>query len=276
MTVTVLGVVLLAAALHATWNAIVKGGGDTLITTVLVVGTAALIAMAALPFLAPPAFGSWAFIAVSAIVHVGYFVLIAQTYRIADMSETYPIMRGTAPLLIAWASAALLGEQFAPLAWFGIATICAGILATAVGRRRQGQGILLALLNAAVIATYTLTDGTGVRRSGTPLAYSLWMFFLTGVPLAVWALADRREALRHHLAERWYAVFVGGVGTVASYTLVLWAMTAAPLAIVAALRETAILFATAISGLVLKERIGVARVAGACIIAAGVVALRLA
>ena len=277
MTIAVLCIVLLAAALHATWNAIVKGCGDALMMTLAVIGAAAVIATASLPFLASPAPGAWPAIAVSATVHVAYFLLIAQTYRAADLSETYPLMRGTAPLLVALASATLLGERLAPLAWLGIVVICAGILAMAIGRRRgQGRGARLALLNAAVIASYTLIDGAGVRRSGTPAAYTLWMFLLTAVPLVAWAFVVRRGEFQHHLARHWLAALVGGLGTIASYALVLWAMTEAPVAIVAASRETAILFATAISGVVLKERLGAARIAGACIIVVGVVALRLA
>jgi drug/metabolite transporter (DMT)-like permease len=135
--------------------------------------------------------------------------------------------------------------------------------------------VVLALLNAVVIATYTLIDGAGVRRSGAPAAYTLWIFLLTGGPLMAWALAARGRALRHYAAGNWRSGLVGGMGTIASYGLALWAMTVAPVAMVAALRETAILFGVAISRLVLKERVGPARITGACVIAAGAVALRL-
>lgn len=276
MTPAVLLVVLSAAALHATWNAIVKGGDDTMMTTILVIGSAALLAAAGLPLLPPPDRPSWPFIAASSVLHVGYFVLIAQTYRVADMSQAYPLMRGTAPLLVAFASVGLLHETLAPLAWLGIAAICGGILGMAVGCRSQGKGVALALIVAAVIASYTLVDGTGVRRSGNALAYTLWMFLLTGGPLLAWALATRGRAFSRYLRGNWRPGLAGGFGTVASYALVLWAMTVAPIAIVAAVRETAIVFGTAISGLVLKERLGPARIVGAVIIAIGVVAIRLA
>jgi drug/metabolite transporter (DMT)-like permease len=277
MTVAVFSIVLLAAALHALWNAVVKGGSDTLMTTVLVTGSAALIAMVSLPFLSLPARPSWPFIAASTVFQIGYFALIARTYGIADMSETYPLMRGTAPLLVAIASVALLGATLAPLAWVGIAVICAGILSMAAGRRaRRNKGVVLALLNAVVIAGYTLIDGAGVRRSGAPGAYTLWIFLLTGAPLTLWALAARGEVFLRYIAGNWRLGMVGGFGTAASYGLALWAMTVAPVAVVAALRETSILFGTAISGLLLRERVGPARIAGACIIAAGAVALRLA
>jgi drug/metabolite transporter (DMT)-like permease len=277
MTVTVFSIVLLGAALHATWNAIVKGGDDKLMTIILVTGSAALLALILLPFLPAPVRPSWPFVATSTAFQLIYFVLVAKTYGIADMSETYPLMRGTAPLIVAIASIALFHEPLAPLAWIGIAVICGGILSMAAGRRPgQGRGVVLALLNAVVIAGYTLVDGAGVRRSGSPIAYTLWIFLLTGIPLILWALITRRSAFRHYVAGNWRLGIVGGFGTVASYGFALWAMTIAPVAMVAALRETSILFGTAISALILQERVGPTRIAGACIIAAGAIALRMA
>jgi drug/metabolite transporter (DMT)-like permease len=281
VNISVFLIVLLAAALHATWNAVVKGGGDKLLTTVLVTGSAALIAMVLLPFISMPARSSWPFIAGSTVLQIGYFVLVAQAYRIADMSATYPVMRGTAPLLVAVASVTFFKESLAPVAWLGVVTICVGILSMATARRTarskgEGRGVALALLNAVVIAGYTLIDGAGVRRSGAPAAYTLWIFLLTGVPLAIWALAVRRQTFRRYIAGNWHVGFIGGIGAVTSYGLALWAMTIAPVAMVAALRETSILFATAISALILKERVSAARIAGACIIASGAIVLRLA
>jgi drug/metabolite transporter (DMT)-like permease len=277
MTIGVFLVVLLAAALHATWNAVVKGGDDKLLTTILVTGSAALIAIALLPFLPPPARPSWPFIAASTILQYGYFILVAQTYRIADMSKTYPLMRGTAPLLVALASMALLQEPLAPLAWLGVILICCGIIGMAAGRRvRPDKGVGLALLNAVIIAGYTLIDGAGVRRSGAPDAYTLWIFLLTGVPFLLWALAARRQVFLRYVVDHWPAGLVGGLGTILAYGLALWAMTHAPVAMIAALRETSILFAIAISALFLKERVRLVSIAGTCIIAAGAIVLRLA
>ncbi len=277
MTIGVFLVVLLAAALHATWNALVKGGSDKLLTTIMVTGSAALIAMVLLPFLPAPARPSWPFIAASTILQYGYFILVAQTYRVADMSQTYPLMRGTAPLLVAVASMAFLHEPLAPLAWLGVLMICCGIIGMAAGRRvRPGRGVGLALLNAVVIAGYTLIDGAGVRRSGAPASYTLWIFLMTGAPFTIWAIAARRQAFHRYVASHWPAGLVGGMGTILAYGLALWAMTLAPVAMIAALRETSILFAIAISALFLKERVRFASIAGACIIAAGAIVLRLA
>ena len=277
MSVAVFAIVLFSAMLHAAWNAIVKSAGDKLLTTVLVTAGAALLAAFALPLLAPPAPASWPFIAASVALQVVYFALLAAAYHRADMSLAYPLMRGTAPLLVALASAWWVGEHLSAWGWAGVGVISAGILgmaAAARGGTRSGLG--LALINAAVIAAYTLVDGLGVRRSGAPAAYTAWVFLFTGLVLLAWALAARRGEFIRHLASHGHLGLLAGAGTLVAYGLALWAMTSAPVATVAALRETSILFGTAIAALVLKERVGAIRLAAACVIAAGAALLRLA
>jgi drug/metabolite transporter (DMT)-like permease len=277
MSLFVFAVVLLAALLHATWNAIVKAGGDKFLTTLTVTTAAAALSTVLLPFLPVPAIASWPFAIASAVFQIAYFLLVARTYQIADMSQAYPLMRGTAPLIVALVSVYRLGETLSPTAWFGVIGICIGIFSIALGSSlKDRKGVYLALMNALVIAAYTLIDGIGVRRSGTPAAYTLWVFLLTGLPLAVWALTGRRSSFLPYLHRHWRLGIAGGIGTTASYGLALWAMTLAPVAVVAALRETSILFGTLIAGLVLKEPIGPRRVISACIIAGGAAILRLA
>ncbi|MGA2396531.1 MAG: EamA family transporter [Steroidobacteraceae bacterium] len=278
MTLAVFGVVLFAALLHASWNAIVKGARDKLLTTILVTTSAALLAAISLPALPAPNAASWPFIVASSLFQVTYFALLARTYHLADMSQTYPVMRGTAPLLVGIVSVLALGAHLSVTMWLGVGMICLGILGMAAGDRRTNRrGISLALLNAVVIAGYTIIDGIGVRRSGAPAAYTLWIFLVSGIPLAAWAIRTRgRAALSEYARRNWYFGLIGGVGTVASYGLALWAMTIAPIAVVAALRETSILFGAVISGLLLKEHIGFARFAAACTIAIGAAVLRLA
>lgn len=278
MSASLFGVVLLAAALHATWNAIVKSGGDTLLTTVLVTTGAALIALIVLPVLPPPSRASWPYIAASTLFQVIYFALVARAYRIADMSLAYPLMRGTAPMLVALASVAWVGEPLSLRGWLGVGVICVGILSMAADTRSGASkaGMALALLNAAFIAGYTLIDGVGVRRSDAPAAYTLWIFLLTGTALAAWAVVRRRQAFGEYVRRNWRLGLIGGAGTISSYGLALWAMTIAPVAVVAALRETSVLFGIAISAILLHERIGPARIIAACLIAIGAVVLRLA
>lgn len=277
MSLLVFASVLLAAALHATWNALIKSGDDKALTTILVATSAALFGAAVTPFLALPDRASWPFLAASVVVHVLYFALIASAYRVADMGQTYPLMRGTAPFLVALTSVVWLGESLPLGAWLGVGLISFGIL-TMVRESRHGaaSGAILALLNAIVIAGYTLIDGEGTRRSGAPEAYACWVFMLNGVPLVAWVLMRNRAAFAKLVRAQWRMGLIGGSATAISYAIVLGAMTKAPVAMVAALRETSILFGTVIAGLVLRERIGPARMIGAGLIGLGVVALRLA
>jgi len=278
MSLAVFLAVLLGAALHASWNAIVKGGADKLMTTVFVAAASAAIGLAALPFVAQPAPASWPFLAASTVFQILYFVLVANAYRATDLSLAYPLMRGVAPALVAGAGALWLGEHLAPAAWAGVALVSAGVLATALSARGHATraGVAIALLNACVIATYTLIDGLGVRRSGAPVGYAMWLFLLNGLPLVAWALVARRRAFLAHARGALGAGLVGGLGNIGSYGLALWAMTLAPVAMVAALRETSILFGLAIAGLILGERVGPRRLFAAALIGLGAAVLRLA
>lgn len=280
MSATAFTIVLVAAALHASWNVLVKGSRDTLMTAVLIALSAAALAAAMVPFLPLPARPSWPFLLTSAVLQIGYFSMLAASYRAADMSLAYPVMRGTAPLIVAVAGAAYGAQALAPGAWAAIMVICSGILMLALPSRHapapSGRGLGLALLTAVLIASYTLVDGAGVRRSGHPAAYTIWLNLLTGVPFAVWVLARRRAAFAAHLRDNWHRGLIGGVGTMASYGLSLWAMTQAPVALVAALRESSVVFGTALSVLVLGEAVSARRVLAAAVILSGAIAIRLA
>jgi drug/metabolite transporter (DMT)-like permease len=277
MPLIVFIIVMSAALLHASWNAIVKSAGDKLLTTIMVTASASGLSAAVLPFLTAPARASWPYAAASAVFQIIYFLLIARTYRIADMSQTYPLMRGTAPLIVALVSVFQMGDELSPTAWAGIIGICLGISSIALGGKvNDRKGVYLALLNALVIAGYTLIDGVGVRRSGAPAAYTLWIFLLTGLPLILWGASAGRSKFFPYFRRYWRPGLAGGFGAAASYGLALWAMTVAPVAVVAALRETSILFGTIIAALVLREHVGPRRLISACIIAGGAAILRLA
>jgi len=277
MSAAVFFIVLFAALCHAVWNAIVKAGDDPTVTAILVALAGAIISLVVLPFLAQPAEASWPFLAISTVLQVAYYLLVGSAYRAADMSRVYPLMRGTAPLIVAVVTAFALGDHLSAAAWIGVALVSGGVIASALASRGSGdmRGTVLAIVNALVIAAYTVSDGLGVRASASPVAYTMWLTVLTALPLVVYAAKTRPEFARHALANAPIA-FVGGALTLTSYGLALWAMTVAPVAVVAALRETSILFGTAIAGIVLKERIPAARLAAIAVIAAGAIALRLA
>ncbi|MCG6885114.1 MAG: DMT family transporter [Silicimonas sp.] len=276
MSITAFLVVLLGAALHAAWNAIVKGSTDKVMTIVNVAGAAALVAACTLPILPRPDPSSWPFIASSAFFQICYFLLIANVYRATDMGFAYPLMRGVAPLIVTVVSVAALGADVSASAWLGIVVISAGVLSMTLGRfSGDGRALMLALLNAGVIAAYTLIDGEGVRRSGTPAAYTLYLSLLTGPPLVAWALLRHGKRFTGYVALNWHYGLIGGIATVTSYGLALWAMTVAPVAMVSALRETSIVFGAIISVVLLREPLDKRRVFAALTIAAGAASLRL-
>ncbi|MGK5077218.1 EamA family transporter [Janthinobacterium sp. HLX7-2] len=283
MSGLVAAVVLFAALLHASWNAIVKSGKDIFLSTVLVSVSAACISLAALPFLAAPSPASWPYLSASAVVQLAYYSLLAAAYKTGDMSHTYPLMRGSAPLLVALASWPLIGERLSPMQMGAVGCICAGIFglyfaarlpATASAPSSTGRATAFALGNAVVIASYTLIDGIGVRLSGAPAAYTMWIFVLNGAGLLLWTAMRRPADLLAYAKTRWPLAAFGGFGSLASYGLALWAMTQAPVAAIAALRETSILFAIAIAALFLREKISRRRYLAIVLIAAGAVLMR--
>ncbi|WP_024300750.1 EamA family transporter [Methyloversatilis discipulorum] len=279
MALDVMAVVLFAALLHAGWNALVRSSQDTFGDTVFMVGGAALWAACLLPLLPLPAPASWPWLSASVLIHVAYFSLVALAYRGGELGLAYPLMRGSAPLLTALAATQLLGERLSPGAWTGILLIGGGILLLAGDARRRGHlhlgSAALALVNGAVIAGYTLIDGRGARLSGSAFGYTAWMLLLTGLALAlIFCLQRGRTGLaRLHGSGR--RALIGGAGTLASYALVLWAMTRAPIALVAALRETSVVFALLIAALVLKEPVSRTRVIAIVVVGTGAVALRV-
>lgn len=280
MSFEVMAVVLGSALLHAGWNALVRSSRDKFLASLHVVCGAAAIAAVLLPGLPLPAAASRPWLLASALIHVVYFTLVARAYHGAELGFAYPLMRGMAPALTALAAALLLGERPAPLGWLGIALICAGVLALA-GRAWRGgvshpAAVLAALANAGVIALYTLVDGQGVRLSGHALSYTGWVFLLTAVPMLGTAALLRGRALLQPPAGAWRTATLGGAGTLAAYSLVLWAMAQAPIALVAALRETSIVFAALMGTLFLGERLGRLRLASTLLVCAGAVLLKLA
>jgi drug/metabolite transporter (DMT)-like permease len=278
MTTAVFLLVLLGAALHASWNAVIKRATDTLRGSVVVAIMASGLAAAGLPFVEAPAPASWPFAATSVALQGLYWVGVAESYRIGDMSRVYPLMRGTAPLIVASLSITLFGDPLSPIAWAGVLTVSAGLLALSLAGpgRGEGRALATALATAVVIAGYTIVDGIGVRRSGSPIGYTLWIFVLTSPALVAWTLWRRPAGvLRFERRDLVLGLF-GGFATLASYGIALWAMTRAPIAVVASLRETSILFGTAIAALVLRERVDGRRIAAVVVIAAGAALLRAA
>ena len=274
VTLAVLG----AGFLHALWNAMLKSAaGEPLLDTALIVAGSSVVALALLPFVAFPDRAAWPFMALSAVIHFAYYVTLAGAYRRGDLSFAYPLRRGVAPLIVTLLGVVFLGERPTATMLAGIALISLGILVIAwyAGGRHTPAAAKWALGNALIIAVYTLVDGAGARASGNAASYVVWLIFLEGLPYLAWIRATRGRPAFAYIASRWRRGIAGGAASLAAYGIALWAMTRAPVAVVAALREVSVLFAAGIGAIVLKEGFGWRRMAGAAAVVAGVAALRL-
>ena len=284
MTWTIVGAVLFAALLHASWNALIKSGKDKALDTALIHILGCGVGVVLVALFGLPRREAWPWLAASMTIHIGYYITLVGAYRHGELGFSYPIMRGTAPLLVAMLSGQLIGERLSLTAWLGVAGISGGVLLIGLtrshvhgGSRRHALGYALA--NAAIIAAYTLVDGMGVRASGNALQYVSLLFMLDGLPYFTIVMWQRRAALADSVAfmkQRWPVALVGSSASLGAYAIALWAMTKAPVASVAALRETSVLFATLIGVLMLKERFRLQRLLGAGAVVVGVMALRLA
>ena len=271
VTLAVLG----AALLHAVWNALVKGSPDKQLDTVGLAASAGIVALVLAPFLAVPARESWPWLAGSIVVHILYFVFLAGAYRWGELSYTYPIMRGGGPMLVALVGALALGEVLPWRETLGVLLICAGILAFASGKHDR-RATLFAVANAVVIAAYTLIDAQGARSSGAAVSYTLWFFAANG--LVITAMVGGRRGGRvvvAYLQQHWLRTGVGGICSLGAYGIALWAMTQAPVALVAVLRETAVIFGAILGALFLNEKMTRRRLAATGAVMAGLVVLRL-
>ena len=270
--------VLAAGFLHALWNALLKGsGGDPLLDTALIVVGSSVICVPLLAFVPMPAAAAWPFLVSSMVIHWFYFGLLAAAYRRGDLSFAYPLMRGVAPLIVTVLGAVFLAELPRVATMIGIGLISAGIITIAwfAAGRHTPAAAAFALANAAVIAIYSLVDGAGARAAGNPWSYVIWLSFLEWFPILGWLLWSRGRPAIDYLLRRWRRAALGGAASVGAYAIVLWAMTLAPIAIVAALREVSVVFAALMGTWFLKESFGWRRLAGAIGVAVGVAALRL-
>jgi drug/metabolite transporter (DMT)-like permease len=274
VTLAVLG----AALAHATWNAMIKSSGDVLFEMTLVVFFAGLVTAPFMFVVDVPAPAVWPYIAASMAIHIAYYVALVGAYRAGDLSHGYPIMRGVAPLFVSLVAVLWLAEAPKPMVWVGVVLICGGVLSLGfVGFRWHDSKVSLgwALSNALIIAAYTLVDAAGVRTAGKPETYVVWLFTLDALPFSILVLALKKDQMIPYARRFWLRGVIGGGLSAAAYAIVLWAMSRAPVAAVAALRETSVIFAALIGAWLLKEGHIARRVVGAATVAAGVIALKI-
>ena len=279
MPVEIMAAVLLGAFLHAVWNGLVRAASDKVLSTVLVVGGAGIWTACWLPFAPAPAVESWPYLTASVLIHVAYFSFVALSYRHGDLSFVYPLMRGSAPALSAVVVAMLVHESPSPTGWVGVMLVSAGIIVLSGDSWRSGSlrfsPTALALTNAGVIVTYTIVDGVGVRLSQHPFSYTGWMFLLTAIPFLVVSFAKQGQKAVKYLRRSWVKGLIGGACTLGSYGLALWAITQAPIALVAALRETSVIFGTLIAAVFLKEQVSPLRYLSILAVTAGAIAIKM-
>ena len=273
----VIGIVLLAALLHASWNTLVKSSQDKDLDVALIHLIGSGLALPVVLLVGLPPVQSWPYIAASVLIHIGYYLALSGAYRHGELGLTYPLMRGVAPLLVALSSRFVLGEVLSPLAWGGVLGISGGVVLLGLHRSALAapKAIGFALANAVIIAAYTAVDGLGVRASGNALQYVAILFSLDGWPFALLILATRDGALLEYARHRWPVAAMAACASLGSYGMVLWAMTLAPVATIAALRETSVLIAVLLGTWFLKESFTLQRTVGACVMVAGVMALRI-
>ncbi len=280
MDSTVFAAVLFAAACHAGWNAAIKTGLDPLTSTVLITTGAGLVSLALLPFAGLPPAVAWPWVIASVVIHLFYFIGLSEAYRTGDLGQVYPLARGSAPLMTAGVTASLLGERIGAAGWSGIVILASGVLLLSLrgGRLMQPpdrRAVGFALFTALTICLYSVVDGIGGRAAGNPHAYTLAMFIGNALAMIVYFLIRRGPSAIAPMLKTWPVGLFGGGLQLLSYGIVIWAMTLAPIALVAALRETSVLFGALIAVVFLKEPLRPARISAALMIVCGLVLIRM-
>jgi uncharacterized membrane protein len=272
--------VLAAAAMHAGWNAFLKLRIEPFLAMTLVTAGAGVVGLPGLIVFGFPKLEAWPWLIGSIVLHLGYYIALTEAYRRADMSQIYPIARGGAPLVTAFASVMMIGESLSALQGLGIAALGCGVMLISLLGRRKGErfdpvALGFAGLTALTISGYTLVDGIGARVAGDPHAYSATLFVIDGFPLALFALWRRGlpglAPMRPYLLQG----LAGGAMSLGSYWIAIWAMTVAAIPLVAAVRESSVLFAALIAVLILKEPLRAGRVVAAVLIVCALALMRL-
>lgn len=280
MTPAVTIAVLIAAFCHASWNAIIRLRSDKLTSMALLVGACGLLAFPGL-FVFPVLPGAaWPYVVTSAIVHLGYNTFLALAYHHGELSKVYPLVRGSAPLTTLIISLLFLNESVDASAAFGIAILALGIMTLALDRGwrvlvASPHAILYAGATSLCITAYTLSDGLGARLADNAHQYVVWLFVLDTLPTVAAVILIRRRTFFEAIGEHWLPALVGGALSLAAYWIAIWAFTVAPIPIVAALRETSILFALLIGMLWVGEKVTPIRGASILMVLGGLAVMRL-
>jgi drug/metabolite transporter (DMT)-like permease len=276
---TTIYLVLLAAVLHALWNTLVKTSSNGFLKLTLINTFIGVFGLLLLPWTELPSGKVWYFLTASILVHIAYNYLLAFSYRIADLSFVYPIARGTGPLFVALFSALLVGENLTGHSIIGVFIISLGVILLSYRSFKKGspelRAVIFSLLTGLTIASYSVLDGLGVRLVASPITYIAYQFIAEGIILFAIGLMKQPKELLSFAKDNWKLSLAGAFMASAAYGIVMWAMASTEIYFVSALRETSVIFAAIIGALFLKESFGRIRIFCACLVALGVVILKM-
>ena len=279
MSTTVFVAVIFAALLHALWNALIKGVDDTHLSMIALQLGSLPVAVGALFFVPNPVAESWPFLAAAVLLHFGYNLFLLLSYRVGDFTQVYPIARGSAPLLVAGVSVFFLDVSLQPLELIAVFLIGAGILSISLVRHADGErnllAAVLALVTGCFVAAYSLVDGYGVRLAGTAIGFYCWVSILNSILFAIYMRVKRPGLISAVPRKAMHVFLIGGNATFVAFSIVLWAFTQEPIALVTALRETSIVFAMLLGVFFLKEKMDLAKVCSTVATLSGAALLRL-
>ena len=279
MTPTVVALVLFAALLHASWNAMAKSGGSpqfSIASYRLVCGVCCLPLLFFFPL---PLAESWPMLLASVLIHTAYYYTLAKSYHSGDLSQVYPLFRGLAPVLVVLGAARMANEYLSSGAMLGIGLVSAGLISITFSGGALGKisapALRWGLATSVLIAAYTVADGMGVRAAGNPYSYILWLFVFEPVPIGLWLLARDRSAWFSYMASRPGKIGAGALAAATAYGLVIYAMSVAPMGMVSSLRETSVIFAALIGSLLFREPFGRQRIVAAVLVCLGVALIKI-
>jgi drug/metabolite transporter (DMT)-like permease len=279
VTPLIVGLVLFAALLHASWNAMAKSGGAPQFSIASYRLISAICCLPLLFFFPLPLAASWPMLLASTLIHTLYYYTLSRSYRSGDLSQVYPLFRGLAPVLVVLGAALFASEFLSPGAMVGIGLVSLGLISITFSGGAIGKIPPLALrwglATSVLIGAYTVADGIGVRAAGNPFSYILWLFVLEPIPIGLWLLAKDRVGWFSYMRAKPGKICVGALASASAYAMVIYAMGVAPMGMVSSLRETSVIFAALIGSLLFREPFGRQRIIAATLVCCGVVLIKI-
>jgi drug/metabolite transporter (DMT)-like permease len=279
VTPLIVALVLLAALLHASWNAMAKSGGAPQFSIASYRLISAICCLPLLFFFPIPLLESWPMLLASTFIHTLYYYTLSRSYRDGDLSQVYPLFRGLAPVLVVLGAALLADEYLTSGAMLGIVLVSAGLISITFAGGAIGKIPPLALrwglATSVLIAAYTVADGMGVRVAGNPFSYIIWLFVLEPIPIGLWLLATDRSGWFSYMRAKPVKICAGALAAAGAYAMVIYAMGVAPMGMVSSLRETSVIFAALIGTFMFREPFGRQRIIAATLVCCGVVLIKI-